>query len=162
MENPDVFLDTCVILKCEFSSDEEKSNMIKRYLKQRNKVTSTYVCMELNRTFLADAEMLETMLHEGTDLQDVWGRIGSLDHEKNIKNRLELLFKKTTEGVHSLYEAKSILKRLIKHYRSILLREMTVIPSETRCEQGLYMPGYGCRGINSKCKVVDVVKRKGP
>ncbi len=132
---------------------------MKRYLKQRNRVTSTYVCMELNRTFLADAEMLETMLHEGTNLQDVWGRIRSLDHKENVKDRLELLFLKTTRGVHSLYEAKSILKRLIKHYQSILLREVTVIPSETRCEQGLYMPGYDCRGINSTCKVVDVVKK---
>lgn len=159
MENPDIFLDTCVILKREFSSDQKKSYRIKKFLKQRNKITSTYVCMELNRTFLADAETLETMLLEGTNLQEIWERIKKLDYEKNVKDRLELLFQKITEGVQSLYEARSILKRLIRHYHSILLREVTIIPSETGCEQGLYKPGYDCRGINSICKVINVVKK---
>lgn len=161
MGNLNIFLDTCVILKREFSSDQEKSNKIKRFLEQKNKVTSTYVCMELNRTFLADAETLEVLFCEVTDLKVIWEKIRKYS-ELNVRDRLELLFHKITEDTQSLYEAKSILKRLIKHYHSILLRGVTIIPSRTECEKGLYIRGYICRGTKSTCKVTDVVEENKP
>lgn len=51
-----------VILDREFSRDAEKTMRIEEFLAQKNKITSTYVNMELNRTYYKDSYTLYTML----------------------------------------------------------------------------------------------------
>jgi hypothetical protein len=157
LRNQDIFLDTCVILRRTFYVDE--SGRIKDFLEKRNKKTSTYVCMELNRTFLADAETLRTYLYEETSLCKVEERIAELDDSLNVKDRLKLLLRKITEEPANLQRAKTILETLIQNYHFILLRDVAVVPSKTECEQGQYMPGYNCRGVRSMCRVGNIVEK---
>lgn len=128
-------------------------------MKERSKKTSTYVCMEINRTFLADIETLRTYLYEGMNLREIQERIEKLDDSLNMKDRLRLLLQRITENTQSHYEAKRILEMWIREYHSILLREVVVIPSKTECEQGHYMPRYHCRAIESMCRVVEIVEK---
>lgn len=162
MENAGIFLDTCVILNRAFCADHEKRRGIENFLRERSKITSTYVCMELNRTFLADIETLRTYLYEGMNFEEIHERIENLDDSLNMKDRLRLLFQRITENTQSHYEAKRILERWIREYHANLLRGVVVIPSKTACEQGHYMPGYACRGGKSLCRVVVIIEKDKP
>jgi len=158
----DLFLDTSVIINREFSDNQEKIIEIENFLKEKNKLISTYVCMELNRTVLADAETLKTYLCDCMNLEEIWERIEALGNSTRMKHRLGLIFHRITEDVSDLYEARRIMEMWLRHYPSIILKEINVIPSKTDCEQGQYMPDYGCRGIKSLCRVPEnVEKNKG-
>ena len=113
MNNSDIFLDTCVILGREFSRDREKAKAVEKFLNQKNMVTSTYVNMELNRTYYKDSYTLYTMLQEHTSLDEVKERIKEM-HFQREKERLELIFERITDDNFELHEAKIRLKRLIK------------------------------------------------
>jgi hypothetical protein len=154
-----LFLDTNVIINREFSDNQKKIIEIENFLKEKNKKISTYVYMELNRTVLADAKTLKTYLCDCINLGEIWKRIEALDNSTNMKHRLELIFQKITEDASNLYEAKRILKMWLRHYPSITLKEIIVIPSKTHCEQGQYMPNYDCRGIKSLCRVTENVEK---
>ncbi len=157
MEN--LFLDTNVIINREFSDDQKKIIEIENFLNEKNKKISTYVCMELNRTVLADAKTMRTYLCDCINLGEIWKRIEALDNSTNMKHRLKLIFQKITEDASNLFEAERILKMWLRHYPSIILRGITVVPSKTNCEQGQYMPNYNCRGTKSLCRVTENVER---
>lgn len=86
----DLFLDTNVIIKREFSDNQKKIEEIEDFLKEKNKLISTYVCMELNRTVLADAETLKTYLYDCMNLNEIRERIRALSNSTRMKHRLEL------------------------------------------------------------------------
>lgn len=158
----DLFLDTSVIIKREFSDNRKKIIEIENFLKEKNKITSTYVCMELNRTVLADAETLKNFLRDCMNLKEIWERIEALDDSTREKHRLRLIFQKITEDASDIYEAKVVIQMWLQHYPSSILKETDVIPSKTDCEQGQYMSDYSCRGIKSLCRVTEIVeKNKG-
>lgn len=157
MNNSNIFLDTCVILGREFSRDREKANAVEKFLDQKNMITSTYVNMELNRTYYKDSYTLYTMLQEHTSLDEVKERIKEM-HFQREKERLELIFERITADNFELHEAKIRLKRLIKWYHTILLKGVNVIQSRTRCEQCLPTGNFKCRGSSSMCRVVEIVE----
>lgn len=44
-----------MILNREFSRDRDKTDAVEKFLNQKNVITSTYVNMELNRTYYKDS-----------------------------------------------------------------------------------------------------------
>jgi len=136
LNSSNIFLDTCVILNREFSRDRDKTDAVEKFLNQKNVITSTYVNMELNRTYYKDSYTLHTMLQEHRSLEEVKERIKEM-HFRREKERLELIFERITADNFELHEAKIRLKRLIKWYHTKLLKGVNVILSRTRCEQCL-------------------------
>ena len=155
----DVFLDTNVIINREFSDNQEKIMEIESFLEKKNKIISTYVRMELNRTVLADANTLKTYLHECMNLEEIRKRIDAMDDSARVKHRLGLIFHRITEDASDIYEAKEVMRMWLQHYPSIILKETHIISSKTDCEQGQYMPDYSCRGIKSLCRVTEIVEK---
>lgn len=111
--------------------------------------------MELNRTVLADAKTLRTYICDCANLEEIWERIEALSNSTRIKCRLGLIFQKMIEEASDLDEVRDTLEMWLEHYPSIILKEISVIPGKTDCEQGQYMPDYSCRGIKSTCKVIE-------
>jgi len=157
LDNPNIFLDTCVILYREFSRDKNKTDIIEEFLKQKNVITSTYVNMELNRTYFKDSHILYTMLQEHGSLEKVRERIEKI-HFRREKERLGFIYERITADSFNLHEAKIRLERLIKWYHTILLRGVNVILSKTECEQCLPRRNFKCRGSKSMCRVNEVVE----
>ena len=152
-----IFLDTCVILDRGFSRDTESTRKIEEFLMRKNKITSTYVNMELNRTYYKDSHTLYTMLEEQKDLDRVRIRINEMPPYRE-RERLRLILERITADSFVLGEAKIRLKRIIKYYHTSLLREISIIPSKTRCEQCLSTNEFKCRGSYSVCRADDIVE----
>lgn len=158
MDLSNIFLDTCVILDRESSQKSEHAMKINQFLEQKNKITSTYVNMELNRTYYKDCYTLQTMLEEQKDLGEVERRINEMPPFRERK-RLRLILSRITTDSFILHEAKIRLKRIIKYYHTLLLRGISIIPSKTRCEQCLSLNEFKCRGTLSVCKADDIVEK---
>jgi len=156
-----IFLDTCVILDREFSRDAEKTMRIEEFLAQKNKITSTYVNIELNKTYYKDSYTLYTMLEEQRDLDEVRKRINEMPFHRE-RERLKLILERITADSFVLREVRISLKRIMKYYHTLLLRGINIIPSKTRCEQCLSTNEFKCRGSYSICRVDEVVEENKP
>lgn len=146
-----------MILDREFSRDRDKTDAIEKFLNQKNMITSTYVNMELNKTYYKDSYTLYIMLQEHRSLEEVKERIKEMQFRRE-KERLEVIFERITADNFELHEAKIRLKKLIKWYHTKLLRGVNVILSKTRCEQCLPIRNFKCRGSNSTCRVNEIVE----
>jgi hypothetical protein len=145
-----------MIINREFCGDKGKSDKINEFLRKKNTITSTYVNMELNRTYLKDAYTLDTIFRENNSMEMIKERIEQISHN-SVRERLEFLFERISQDDFTLREAKIRLERIIKWYHTILLKGIAVIPSRTRCEQ-LLPEKFQCRKTLSTCRVNEIVE----
>lgn len=162
------FLDTTVILSEEFGSRSIKDE-IKKSLRNRQKFSTKYVCMEVNRTFLKDAIFLHSILVEEADLSAVFQRIQSYPNmtQRKIKRCLDIFSKITKKQELRVEDAIARLENLIAGLRVVLFNDISFTPSGTDCpladEEIVYIPPIyaietRCTRKMPECKIVEYLE----
>jgi len=161
------FLDTTVVLSNNFGSKDIKDE-IEKALENKQKFSTKYVCMEINRTFLKDAIFLHSLLVEEMDLSVVFKRLQNYPMtQRKIKRCLAVLSKITDKGQLRVEDSISRLANLITGLRVALFGNISFIRSGTDCplayEEIVFIPPIyiietRCTRDLPECRIVEYLE----
>ena len=168
MPKETAFLDTSVILSNEFGSKDVKDE-IEKSLENKQKFSTKYACMEINRTFLKDAIFLHSLLLEEMDLSVVFKRVQSYPMtQRNTKRCLDVLSKITDKGQLRVEDSITRLANLITGLRIALFSNISFIRSGTDCpladEEVVFIPPIyvidtRCTRDLPECQIVEYLEK---
>lgn len=159
------FLDT-TILKLRQMGIERQKKELKTIIGNKVKHTSTYVKMELNRTFLLDAVFLHDLLMEERNLNNVYRRLTEFPVTPRRRIRcLELLSRISGKLRFDVNIAIARLENLLTEFDVIFLDDISVIVSGTECPLSYAVKSVEsayevassmtCRRDAPPCRIVD-------
>ena len=127
------FLDTTIVCLRQMGSEKQKEEL-KTIIGNKDKHTSTYVKMELNRTFLLDAVLLHDLLMEERNLKNVYIRLTKFPVTPRRRTRcLELLSRISGKLRFDVNIAVARLENLLIEFDVTFLDDISVIVSGTEC-----------------------------
>lgn len=133
MSTPEAFLDTSVILSRKFGVPKEKAS-VKKAIGNRQKSSTKYIKVEINRTFLTDAIFLHYLLVEEGDLRVVYQRLRRYPTTQRKRDRCLAILESVSDKRQTRFsDAITRLQNLILGMEKALLRDVRMIDSGTNC-----------------------------
>lgn len=161
METEKAFLDTSIIISREFGRQCLKEKIKK--IENLDKYTTTFAIMEINCSLLKDAIFLYSLLIEERDLTIVFERLQQYPLTPRRRKRcLAILEKLTNKRQLRLADAITRLESLITGLHSLLLRDIKLIESKTKCPLAhirieeldqIYEISFSCKRESAKCNL---------